>query len=320
MNNTWTQYLQYAQMDEVDRLSEFLKSSLEYSTPTKFSNLETMYELGYAADYMNLKVQDIKQQLTNKIPILALYDTYSKFGPDNMDFGMTDVSFRTFCTSDMYTDQLILSAMSANIDIRDQISVLWKRFLTQVVLLPNTQLPDKVSQEIFEWVIKQRCQQDVQFLKHTKKDILQDLFGEYVTQPLNAKQELCSTVADLNIMAKYNANKSVHKCKEKLYTYKPNDLGIALEAYTDLKEKFSDLSSRLDKWDDVTSYHSTTYCDTSSTCSTDVQRLRTVANAVKRAASACDKEVDQLYKKKLAERRKSGDKSLSFSQMLKSYF
>ena len=320
METTWTHYLQYAQMDDIERLSDFMKSALEHSTPTMFSNLETMHELGYVVDYMKLNVHDIKKQLTNKIPILALYHTYSKFEPDKIDFGMTDVSFRTLCTSDMYTDQLILSAMSAKIDIRDQILVLWKRFLTQVVLLPNTQLPDKVSQELFEWVIKQRCKQDAQFLKHTKKDILQGLFGEYATQPLNSKQELCSTVADLNIMAKYNANKSVHKCKEKLYKYKPTDLGISLEAYSELKERFSTLSALLDKWDDVTSYHSTAYCETDSACSTDVQRLRTIADAVKRAASACDKEVGQLYKKKLAERRKSGDKSLSFSQMLKSYF
>lgn len=322
-------YLKYAKMDEVQRLNLFLQTSLKSSSPKYLASSVRRHELGFAVDYMKLDSNSaIKKQLVNKTPILSLNSVYRVFYPEQVYDSMGDTEFRKMCANTMYTDQVIYSAMQAGVNIDSEISSMWKTFLTKVVLNPNTVLPQDVSRDLFDWVVQKRCKQEASFLKKTNKSILRQILSDTVAvtgvgdQILNSKQDLCVAVTDLNTMSRQKTNTTIQNCIGELNKYTAVELGLDKAVYDEMKAKFLKLQHLVESWDDVNTYYTKSeYCSADGAdCTTNVKRLHVIAAEIERAANSCSSEISKLYKNKVVERRKSGDKSLTMYQRLKSYF
>jgi hypothetical protein len=222
-------------------------------------------------------------------------------------------------TLELSSDRLVFAAQLADIDIQKECQDMWKLFMKNIVLNPNTLLPEEVSDNIFEWVVKHRCKQEVKHFKGTNKKILHDIFSDVMSdnkQILNKKQDLCSVISDINVILKINTNKTISECYKKLNSLTSKNVDKQLS--DELKNKINLMDNISSKWYDISTYKSDKLCDENISCTTYVKRLHSIAKAVKSTANTCDKEINNFKKKRLVQRRLDGEK-LSFFEKAKSY-
>ena len=332
--DSYTKYTDIAKQDEVERFNHFTNTVLGDVT-TSASTFPTSiepYEIGYVLDYQKIDVLKLKKKIASKTPVMSLYYMYHyKFSKDidNQIYAMEDADFRNKCAVELYTDQLIFSAMMAGgRNIQNELLSMWKLFLNKFVLDPNTILPQKVSLEMENWVIKQRCGLDTSFLGNSNEILHKILLDRmYITknngvgsQILNTKQDLCEVLTDLNAIARQKTNSSILKCMKMMHTYGPSSLGEEdTGVFKKLQHNFAKFQKLVESWDNISTYSmdsASEFCNPDSAdCADNVQRLHVMAAEIKNVANSCSGDVAGLRKKKLVNMRKNGSKMSLFDKV-----
>lgn len=311
------------ELNTIDRINVFMKEAMETSTYEKASENLRYTELAFVLDTNNVDVLKIKKRLVKKIPVLALWSVYNNMVlTDSIgleDFPIyTDKRIREL-TLELSSDRLIFAANLANIDIKIECRDMWKLFMETIVLDHNTLLPDNVSEGIFEWVIKNRCKQEVKHFRGVNKKILLEIFSDVSldnTQILNKKQDLCSAIADINVIIKMNTNRRISECYNKVSSLTDNQVDKTLSS--ELKKNLLLMDDITSKWYDINTYKSNELCNEKLPCDTYVQRLHSIAKAVETTSNSCNKEIKKLLKKRLVQKRSNGEQ-LSIFEKFKSY-
>lgn len=333
----WEKYNQFLEMSDFDRMNLFMVQSLKNSFPMSMSSSVSATELAFILDYSKIPLKNITTRLVRKTPIVSLFYVHTekqrRDGTGAMHDYMleyvvrSDTETRTYFQNNLSTDKLVFAALLAKVDISSEISKMWDLFMEKIVLHPNTFLPKKVSKEIFEWVVQQRCGQELKFLKKTNKKILEQIFEDtdsvvngHKNNILNTKNDMCTAITDLNTLARLYTNKTIDKCYKKLQQYKPVELDMNDVEYNELKNYFSKLMLLIVNWDDVSTYYCNDKKGDSPCNTTNVQRLHLITEEIVNTATSCSSEISRLVKKRLVARRKSGDKSLSLLEKFRSFF
>lgn len=286
----WSVYKTFTTVLAHERLEDFKKKSLKQSTATNFNYIN--HELGFAVDQFETMADPIKKikiKIVQNTPILTLNHVFDSCGNQMKNKHMfSDEKYREFAASQK-TDQLLIAAYIASINVTEQVSALWKLFLEKVIFKDEI-LPD-VSGDIFDTVFNHRCPKEKKYLNKANKEQLQLIWDNLGTGEILNKKNLCRIIADINTVQSIKTDKKIENFLQKLNKYRPIDENAVDDNFNRLSTNYQVLAAVIANWDDVK--NTPDVCDKLN-CVTRVQKLHDIAEKVARAVEECDKELSRL--------------------------
>lgn len=309
------------------RLATFMRSSLgKNSTISEPDGGVSFEDIAFVVEYLQIlpkQANKVKTDMMKKMPILALVtNLFSLYtGVDAIIKALstsTDEDVRGKMVHLFSLEQLGTAMKEASIKTDPYRTALWRLF-TGTLSDPSVQLPTNISDKIQNSIIKQRCGTDPTFLTKTRKSLIEynDLFGPKVDHPLNSKDQLCPGVKNLNTMADQSIENDINTCMTTLKKHSPSGLGLTedQDLYKTLRSEVDTFVELVKQWDNLTAYT----CDAGE-CTYKYQKLQLVADKVRAYAKSCASSINAVRKTDLKRRRKVGDKTLTTSERMKSWF
>jgi sulfur relay (sulfurtransferase) DsrC/TusE family protein len=318
-------------MTDDDRYEAFMNTVLgKKSTTLKPDKDVRTKDIAFAIEHIkasNQEIQKLKVELVDKTPILALLQTLSTVLPsDTVSNLVKELSTESdkiirarFVKELFYLENISDAAELGNVDIEIFHMRMWKMF-TDLLNSPTTHIPANVSSQIQNSIIKKRCGVEPTFLNETGEPLshFKEVFAEdeLLDHALNSNV-LCSVVRNLNTVSNATVKKDIKKCLDLIKKYTPSGLGLTPDS-----EEFKKIQADVDnfmyithQWDKMS-----VYICTENECSSKTEKLKQVADQVRSYATTCSSSINKQHKKNLAYRRKNGDKTLTTSEKLWSWF
>ena len=301
------------------RAEDFLEQSLKDGSPDKAPDQALIDDLAFiVVDYFKIKTGNAKTIIGSRLPLLAMVDQASLID-NSFEFYekykyVKDPQVRDQLVKKLTLSQLLAAAHVAGVKHSDVELSLWKKLLTYIIDTPLLHLPTIVSKKITTYIIKGRCNSEADFLERHPTILNSFNTDHFNHQGLNLKSDLCSVVADLNILTKKETQKKITSCTKELENRHINEFSSKEDVDQILKDGTRFMLA-VDEWDKLDNY---SISKGPKEYVSRVNKLHEIATNVNAYANTCMAKIKKSRKTVLVSKRKSGN-NLSIMDYLKSY-
>jgi hypothetical protein len=321
------------------RMKHFMSVALgNMSTMSQPDPNVMLKDIAFAVDHLDIApdtVKTIKRDMVQKTPLLALvYTLGTRTSIEQRPIQMTKIVETLSISSDSEARVYLLQELGSLESIVDAATIgklstdyyrtkVWKLFTNTLNDPQHDSMPPTVSDQIQHAVIKRRCGVGPTFLQHATNPILHfnDLFvtgNNAIEHPLNSKDQLCPVIRDLNTMADKNLADTINNCVRLLGDFTPSALNFTSES-PEYKKMCSDVKSfgdMINRWEDITLYA----CDDTKECVSKSEKLKLVADQIRKYAASCTATIDTRRKLNMKSRIANKDPSVTKYDQFKSWF
>ena len=316
--------------DDKQRLKDIMKESLASpsSVDAPAESVKTQ-DLAFALEYLlgpkDKRIIDLSKAIVAKIPILGLTRAVILIEEDATQDIVeqyhfhSDVDARKQLHARLpYLEYCIFAAENSDVSVQRARKGLWA-IMMKYILNPLVVLPDNIDKSISNHVIKKRCGERPVFMDRTSRgsEILAEVAR--VSQPLNAKDQLCPMIHALNTVSMASLKQSTIVCLNLLKTTDPGKLGFTDKDDPDLvtlSEEADRFAMALAKWDRAETYDCTDETCPNGETTTRTFVLRGLAEDTAKYAKTCKGMID----KRLHQTRRDTGTSLSWSERVRRMF
>ena len=322
------------------RLKDIMKESLASpsSVDAPADSVKTQ-DLAFALEYLlgpkDKRITDLSKAIVAKTPILGLtqavilIERNDKQDMDEQYRAAQDIVEQYRSHSDVdarkqlharlpYLEYCIFAAETSDVSVQRARKGLWA-IMMKHILNPLVVLPDNIDKSISNHVIKKRCGKQPVFMDRTHRgnEILAEVAR--VSQPLNAKDQLCPMIHALNTVSMASLKQSTIVCLNLLKTTDPGKLGFTTKDDPDfviLSKEADRFAKALNEWDRAGTYDCTDETCPNGETTTRAFVLRGLAEDTAKYAKTCKGMVD----KRLQQTRRETGTSLSWSERVRRMF